>query len=122
MILDSNSASDGAYQITNSLKLEADNSENLYRSLHASTSTTKFTHSMWVKRTELTNAQLLYMRGVAGNEGVLLRFSGESGYEHGLQIDIGASGTNARSVTSRKFRDTNSWYHFVLAVDTLPLF
>lgn len=106
------------YDINNSLKLEADNSENLYRDLNASTSTTKFTHSMWVKRTELTNAQLLYMRGVAGNESTLLRFSNESGYEHGLQIDIGAGGTNARSVTSRKFRDTNAWYHFVLAVDT----
>lgn len=112
-----NSAS-GAFEISNSLKLEADNSENLYRNLNASTSTTKFTHSMWVKRTELTNAQLLYMRGVAGNEAVLLRFSNESGYEHGLQIDIGASSTNARSVTTRKFRDTSAWYHFVLAVDT----
>ena len=79
------------FEIANSLKLEADNSENLYRDLNASTSARKFTHSMWVKRTELTNAQLLYMRGVAGNEGVLLRFSGESGYEHGLQVDIGAS-------------------------------
>ena len=112
-----NSAS-GAYEITNSLKLEADNSENLYRDLNASTSTTKFTHSMWVKRTELTNAQLLYMRGVAGNEATLLRFSGESGYEHGLQIDIGGSSTNARSVTNRKFRDPHAWYHIVLAVDT----
>tara|TARA_R100000231_G_scaffold109829_2_gene81319 strand:- start:1717 stop:3138 length:1422 start_codon:yes stop_codon:yes gene_type:complete len=108
----------GGYEIDNSLKLEADNSENLYRDLNASTSTTKFTHSMWVKRTELTNAQLLYMRGVAGNEAVLLRFSNESGYEHGLQIDIGGSSTNARSVTTRKFRDTSAWYHFVLAVDT----
>ena len=117
MILDSNSAS-GGYDIDNSLKLEADNSENLYRNLNASTSTTKFTHSMWVKRTELVNAQLLYMRGVAGNESTLLRFSGESGYEHGLQIDIGGSSTNARSVTTRKFRDTSAWYHFVLAVDT----
>ena len=106
------------YDIDNSLKLEADNSENLYRNLNASTSTTKFTHSMWVKRTELTNAQLLYMRGVAGNESVILRFSGESGYEHGLQVDIGASGTNARSVTTRKFRDTSAWLHIVLAVDT----
>lgn len=108
----------GGYEIDNSLKLEADNSENLYRNLNASTSTTKFTHSMWVKRTELTNAQLLYMRGVAGNESVLLRFSGESGYEHGLQVDIGASSTNARSVTTRKFRDPSAWYHIVLAVDT----
>ena len=112
-----NSAS-GGYDVDNSLKLEADNSENLYRDLNASTSTTKFTHSMWVKRTELTNAQLLYMRGVAGNEATLLRFSNESGYEHGLQIDIGASATNARSVTTRKFRDTSAWYHIVLAVDT----
>ena len=58
------------------------------------------------------------MRGLQVMQYVILRFSGESGYEHGLQVDIGASGTNARSVTTRKFRDTSAWYHFVLAVDT----
>ena len=39
------------FDIDNSLKLEDDNTENLYRALNGSTSTTKFTVSMWFKRT-----------------------------------------------------------------------
>ena len=104
------------YDIDNSLKLEDDNTENLYRALNASTSTTKFTVSMWFKRTELGASQLLYHRGVAGNEGVFLRTSTET--NDALQVDIGASGTNSRSYTNALLRDTSAWYHVVLAVDT----
>lgn len=103
------------YDIDNSLKLEANNSENLYRNLHASTSTTKFTHSAWYKRTELGSSMLLYMRGVAGNEAVFLRTNGTADT---LQVDIGAGGTNSRSFTTQYVRDTSAWYHLVLAVDT----
>ena len=110
------SISTGPYQIDNSLKLEADNSENLYRNLNASTSTTKFTISMWFKRTELGGSMLLYNRGVAGNESVFLRTSTET--NDALQVDIGASTTNSRSYTSQLLRDTSAWYHVVLAVDT----
>ena len=107
------------YDIDNSLKLEPDNSENMYRALNASTSTTTFTHSQWVKRTEIGGSQLLYMRGVAGNESVVLRFATESAsYPEALQVDIGASGTNSRSYTKAAFRDTAAFYHIVLAVDT----
>ena len=105
-----------AYEIENSLKLEDDNTENLYRALNGSTSTTKFTVSMWFKRTELGASQLLYHRGVAGNEGVFLRTSTET--NDALQVDIGASSTNSRSYTSQLLRDTSAWYHVVLAVDT----
>ena len=104
------------YDIDNSLKLEDDNTENLYRALNGSTSTTKFTVSMWFKRTELGATQLLYMRGVAGNEAVFLRTSTE--VNDALQVDIGASSTNSRSYTSQLLRDTSAWYHVVLAVDT----
>ena len=107
------------YDIDNSLKLEDDNTENLYRALNGSTSTTKFTISMWAKRTEINGSQLLYHRGVAGNEGVFLRFATENAsYPEALQVDIGASGTNSRSYTTASFRDTSAWYHVVLAVDT----
>ena len=107
------------YDIDNSLKLEPDNSENMYRALNASTSTTTFTHSQWVKRTEIGGSQLLYMRGVAGNESVVLRFATENAsYPEALQVDIGASGTNSRSYTKAAFRDTAAFYHIVLAVDT----
>jgi len=107
------------YDIDNSLKLEDDNTENLYRALNGSTSTTKFTISMWAKRTEINGSQLLYNRGVAGNESVLLRFATENAsYPEALQVDIGAGGTNSRSYTTASFRDTSAWYHVVLAVDT----
>jgi len=107
------------YDIDNSLKLEDDNTENLYRNLNASTSTTKFTISMWAKRTEIGDSYLLYLRGVAGNESVVLRFATESAsYPEALQVDIGAGGTNSRSYTKASFRDTSAWYHIVLAVDT----
>ena len=104
------------FNINNSLKLEDDNTENLYRALNGSTSTTKFTVSMWFKRTELGASQLLYHRGVAGNEGVFLRTSTET--NDALQVDIGGSSTNSRSYTSALLRDTSAWYHAVLAVDT----
>ena len=106
----------GPYEIDNSLKLEDDNTENLYRNLNASTSTTKFTVSMWFKKTEFGGSMLLYHRGVAGNEGVFLRTSTES--NDALQVDIGASGTNSRSYTTAKLRDPSAWYHVVLGVDT----
>ena len=106
----------GPYEIDNSLKLEDDNTENLYRALNGSTSTTKFTVSMWFKRTELGSSMLLYMRGVAGNEAVFLRTSTE--VNDALQVDIGASGTNSRSYTTAKLRDPSAWYHVVLGVDT----
>ena len=109
----------GGYEIDNSLKLEDDNTENLYRALNVSTSTTKFTVSMWAKRTEINAPHLLYMRGVAGNESAVLRFATESAsYPEALQVDIGAGGTNSRSYTKASFRDTSAWYHIVLAVDT----
>ena len=104
------------YDIDNSLKLEDDNTENLYRALNGSTSTTKFTVSMWFKRSEFGASQLLYMRGVAGNESVFLRTSTE--VNDALQVDIGASSTNSRSYTNALLRDTSAWYHVVLAVDT----
>jgi hypothetical protein len=107
------------YDIDNSLKLEDDNTENLYRALNLSTSTTKFTVSMWAKRTEINGPHLLYLRGVAGNESVVLRFATESAsYPEALQVDIGAGGTNSRSYTKASFRDASAWYHIVLAVDT----
>src|SRR5210317_1963891 len=109
----------GGYEIDNSLKLEDDNTENLYRALNGSTSTTKFTVSMWAKRTEINGPHLLYLRGVAGNESAVLRFATESAsYPEALQVDIGAGGTNSRSYTKASFRDASAWYHIVLAVDT----
>ena len=109
----------GGYEIDNSLKMEADNSEYLSRVLSTTGNRRTFTISTWRKRTELGDMQTMYACNVSGQEGTLLRFATEnSSYPDAIQIDIGAVGTNSRSYTAASFRDTSAWYHVVLAVDT----
>jgi len=111
------------YDIDNSLKVEADNSEYAEYAITSTTDRRNFCFSGWVKRTELVNAtdggQLIFASFTEGNEGVLLRWSREnSSYYDGIQVDIGQGGTNYRSYTSSLYRDTSAWYHIVLAVNT----
>ena len=107
------------YDIDNSLKMEADNSEYLSRVLSTTSNRRTFTISTWRKRTELGDMQTMYSCNVSGQEGTLLRFATENAsYPDAIQIDIGAVGTNSRSYTAASFRDTSAWYHVVLAVDT----
>jgi hypothetical protein len=111
------------YDIDNSLKVEADNSEYAEYAITSTTDRRNFCFSGWVKRTELVNAtdggQLIFGSFTEGNEGVLLRWSREnSNYYDGIQVDIGQGGTNYRSYTSSVYRDTAAWYHIVLAVNT----
>ena len=107
------------YDIDNSVKMEADNSEYLSRVLSSSGNRRTFTISTWRKRSELGDMQTMYSCNVSGQEGTLLRFATENAsYPDAIQIDIGAVGTNSRSYTSSLYRDTSAWYHVVLAVDT----
>ena len=107
------------YEIDNSVKMEADNTEYLSRVLSSTGNRRTFTISTWRKRTELGDMQTMYACNVSGQEGTLLRFATENAnYPDAIQIDIGAVGTNYRSYTSASFRDTSAWYHVVLAVDT----
>jgi hypothetical protein len=111
------------YDIDNSLKFEADNSEYAEYAITSTTDRRNFCFSGWVKRTELVNAtdggQTIFGSFTEGNEGVLLRWSREnSNYYDGIQVDIGQGGTNYRSYTSSLYRDTSAWYHIVLAVNT----
>ena len=111
------------YDIDNSLKVEADNSEYAEYAITSTTDRRNFCFSGWVKRTELVNAtdggQCIFGSFTEGNEGVLLRWSREnSNYYDGIQVDIGQGSTNYRSYTSSLYRDTSAWYHIVLAVNT----
>ena len=116
------SISTGEYEIANSLKTEADNSEYLYRVISSGGNRKTWTISAWVKRTELVTSDggtTIFAVNVSGNEGCLVRWSRENAnYYDAIQIDIGAGGTNSRSYTTSVYRDTSAWYHIVLAVDT----
>ena len=115
------SISTGGYEIDNSLKFEADNTEIIYRANESGTNRKTFTVSLWFKRTELGVDQEVWHGGRNGQTTVMGILSYSSADDN-LWVDVGGgtgnTGTLYRSFTTRKIRDTSAWYHFVLAVDT----
>jgi hypothetical protein len=109
------------YDIDNSLKLEADNTEYLYKTNDAGTNRKTFTVSMWFKRTELANDYMTLWQGGANGEATRLGFYGGTPKE-AIWVDIGGgtgnTGTLYRSYSNQVLRDTSAFYHIVLAVDT----
>jgi hypothetical protein len=107
------SISTGGYEIANSLKFEADNSEQLSRDVSSTGSRTTATVSMWIKRTELGAAQYLFTYGNTDNDNgrTLARFQSDD------TLRIMGGNTTWRN-TNRVFRDTSAWYHIVIAFDT----
>lgn len=103
------------YEIDNSLKLEADNSESLRTNsiLVTPTNTKTGTFSFWVKRTELGANYLL----VSGNSARYSRIFFNS--DDQLQLYSGDSSWNSvQPITNAKFRDISAWYHIVLRIDS----
>ena len=74
----------------------------------------KGTWSFWIKRTGLGGSRILNTNENSNNE-FLVSFKTDDT----MQIYQIAGGSNLYQYrTNRKFRDTNSWYHIVLAIDT----
>ena len=73
----------------------------------------KFTISVWVKRGELSSSGMNAICGSdsTGSHATQFFFDGPS-----LRFYDNFSSTDL--VTTRKFRDTNAWYHIMAAVDT----
>ena len=73
------------------------------------------TISAWVKRSKLGTDQRITMNFADGSNYAYLRFTDGDVIEvYGV-----ASGSQSTQIrTNRKFRDTNAWYHIVLAIDT----
>ena len=111
----------GGYEIDNSLKLEADNTEYLEKANDSGTNRKTFTVSMWFKRTELSNDYMQLWQGGQFGEATRLGFYGGTPKE-AIWVDIGGgtgnSSTLYRSYSTQVLRDTSAWYHIVLAVDT----
>jgi len=111
----------GGYEIDNSLKFEADNTEIIYRTNNSGTNRKTFTVSLWFKRTELGADQEVWHGGRNGQTTVMGILSYSSADDN-LWVDVGGGTGNTstlyRSFSTQKIRDTSAWYHFVLAVDT----
>jgi hypothetical protein len=115
------SISTGEYDIDNSLKLEADNTEYLYKANDSGTNRKTFTVSMWFKRTELADDYMQLWQGGVNGEATRMGFFGGTPKE-AIWVDIGGgsgnTGADYRSYSVQVARDTSAWYHIVLAVDT----
>ena len=112
----------GGYEIDNSLKLEADNSEYMVRTMTSTGNRRTFTLSVWLKRTEVKDGagsvygHTFFIGGNAGSgAAVFLRFSTSTTNPDTLQFRVEGGAWN---YTNRVFRDTSAWYHIVFAVDT----
>ena len=109
-----NSAVAGGYDIDNSLKLERDNSENLYRQIINGNRKT-WTTSLWIKRTNVSasNYQMVITHGIYGY-GTFLRIMTDDTLQTGIEYSSG----QVRQTTNQVLRDTSAWMHLVWRVDT----
>ena len=84
-------------------------STKISRTFSTPTNSKKFTLSVWVKRSKLDSEQQIFSRS-AGQAQLYISSADK------IQFYDQTSGHNFR--TNRLFRDTNAWYHIVVAVDT----
>ena len=106
----------GGYEIDNSLKFEADNTEYLTRTPSSASNEKTWTWSGWFKTTEIDGLHTIFAGGNAseGNSNNYGTFN--------LRVDNGQMTLNTKTValrnTTQIFRDTAAWYHLVVAMDT----
>ena len=88
----------GGYEIANSLKFEADNTEIIYRTNNSGTNRKTFTVSLWFKRTELGVSQEVWHGGRNGQTTVMGILSYSSAADN-LWIDVGGGTGNTGKYT-----------------------
>ena len=102
------------YDIDNSLKFEADNSEYIYRTPSSAGNRKTWTLSFWIKRTELADGSntMRVFEAWDGSTGTSGLFTATDNFI--LDLNNGSNYFTSSAV----FRDTSAWYHFVIRVDT----
>ena len=115
-ILGANSAS-GAYEISNSLRFNDDDSPKVSRSISSSGSARNATLSVWVKRGNLGTRQQIYSNKTAdsGFSAMNMYFNASNDR---LYIDHHDGSSNLSLYTTQVFRDVSAWYHIVHTIDT----
>lgn len=105
------------YDISNSLKLEHDNDEQLERASSDGNRRT-WTLSCWFKMSDI-DADYGYVLQHFGVNNQATRILVDPGNNFQLQVDLCDTGTDLyRTYTTAEFRDCAAWYHVVVAVDT----
>jgi hypothetical protein len=73
------------------------------------------TISVWFKRSKLGSDQRIHMNFADGSNYGYMKLHGDN-YFHVVGVSSGSESTHVK--TNRLFRDTNAWYHLVVAIDT----
>ena len=100
------------FTVNNSIKLEIDNNEYLYRNNPTAGNKKTFTFSLWLKRASLGHKPAgddEYFMGQGSN--ARWHFAGDT-----IRYMFESGSTELESI--QEFRDPAGWYHIVLAVDT----
>ena len=84
----------------------------LTRTVGTPSSNQKFTISTWVKRTGVGSDTNICGSDAVSSQATQIYFKSDDTFR------IFDSNSSTDLVTNRKFRDSNAWYHIVVAVDT----
>lgn len=107
-----NSAS-GGFEVSNSLKLEADNTEYLHYTPSSQTDYERLTFSIWIKRTKIRTTSKLAEFGNGSANTNNLRI----GFDDSDRLYIYGNSIVWRE-SKQIFADTNAWYHLFFKFDT----
>jgi hypothetical protein len=102
------------YELDNSLKFEDGDNSYLSRTPTSAGNRKTWTWSGWVKRGNSGAEQYLISQYTSSTNQLGIRFNADNTFE----IVEYTGSYQIRLVTSQVFRDTGSWYHFVVSVDT----
>ena len=117
LILGTNSIKDTGYDVANSARFNSASSDNLSKTFSSNGTRTKWTLSMWVKRSKLGAENSLSGVYIDGNNEDALRFNSDDTLSF-IDFRSGGYGSGGRLVTNRLFRDVSSWYNLIFRWDT----
>ena len=117
LILGTNSIKDTGYDVANSARFNSASSDNLSKTFSSNGTRTKWTLSMWVKRSKLGAENSLSGVYIDGNNEDALRFNTNDTLSF-IDFRSGGYGSGGRLVTNRVFRDVSSWYNLIFRWDT----
>ena len=117
LILGAQSAVATGYNIDNSCRFNSGDSAKLNITQGTPTDDLKWTISFWFKKVnDITPATQYFMGAGSGSDTFFIRTENTA---DNLDIEgLASSGTGGRIVTTQKFRDPSSWYHFMYAYDS----
>ena len=115
LIIPANSAAaGGGFEATNSLMFNSADSAYLARAQGTATGATKYTLSMWIKRSKL-GAEMNLIGVSSGNTIELIKFNADNSLRW---YNRDASSNAAENTAAGVFRDISAWYSLVFSYDS----